>query len=129
MRFTSLSKFFFASVLCLLLGTYVQAQTGATKSLPVAEYYEGGQEKMLADIQKMTVYPPMAKRNRIQGECVVAITLEENGKITNQKLIKGIGGGTGDEAMRVVSQLKFKAPGYRFDTFVPVKFALSQASK
>jgi protein TonB len=98
----------------------------AEKTLPVAEHYEGGREALLADIQKNLQYPPVAKRNRVHGECVVAFTLEENGKMVNQKLIKNIGGGCGEEAMRIVRNLKFKAPGYRVDATVPVRFDLQQ---
>ena len=96
------------------------------KTLPVAEHYEGGKEALLADIQKNLQYPPMAKRNRVHGECVVAFTLEENGKMVNHKLIKNIGAGCGEEAMRVVRNLKFKAPGYRVDATVPVRFDLQK---
>lgn len=116
-------KFLLPLLLVLLAGGFVNAQTSA-KVLPVAEFYEGGQEAMLADIQKMLVYPPMAKRNRVQGECIVSFVLEADGKISTQQLIKNVGAGTGDEAMRIVKSLKFKAPGYRFNATVPVKFSL-----
>jgi protein TonB len=111
-------------LLALFVAGFAQAQKASTKGLTVAEFYEGGQEALLADIQKMLIYPPMAKRNRVQGECIVAFVLEEDGKISNQQLIKGVGGGTGEEAMRIVKSLKFKAPGYRFNASVPVKFSL-----
>jgi len=100
----------------------VQAQTA--RVLPVAEYYTGGQDKLLADIQRMIEYPPTAKRNRMQGECLVNFVLEADGRIANQKLVKEIGGGCGAEALRVVSQLKFNAPGYRMDVGLPIKFSL-----
>ena len=99
------------------------------KVLPVATHYEGGQEALLADIQKMLQYPPMAKRNRIEGECIVAFTLDKDGKATNYKIIKNIGGGCGDEAMRVAKSLKYKAPGYKVDLTVPVKFTLPRPGK
>jgi protein TonB len=113
---------------CLLLAFgaaffQANAQTGK-RVLPVAEYYEGGQEKLLADIQQMIQYPPTAKRNRIQGECLVNFVLEADGKVSSTKLIKEIGGGCGVEALRVVNQLKFKAPGYRMDVGLPVRFSL-----
>ena len=111
-------------LLWVLLGTAVLTVQAQTRSLPVAEYYEGGQEKLLADIQKMIEYPPTARRNRIQGECLITFVLEADGKISGQKLVKEIGGGCGAEAMRIVNLLKFKAPGYRVDVGVPVKFAL-----
>lgn len=117
-------KFLLVVLLALCtVGFAAQAQTNK-RVIPAAEYYEGGQEKLLADIQKMIEYPPTAKRNRIQGECLINFVLEADGKIANQKLVKEIGGGCGTEAMRVVSQLKFKAPGYRMDVGLPVKFSL-----
>lgn len=116
-------RFLLPLFLALLVGSFANGQT-ASKVLPVAEFYEGGQEVMLADIQKVLVYPPMAKRNRVQGECIVAFVLEADGKISNQQLIKNVGAGTGDEAMRIVKGLKFKAPGYRFNATVPVRFTL-----
>ena len=80
----------------------------------------------MADIQKMLQYPPMAKRNRIEGECIVAFVLEKDGQAVNYKLIKNIGGGCGDEAMRIAKILKFNAPGYRVDLTVPVRFTLQR---
>jgi periplasmic protein TonB len=125
MRNKSVFLLFFA----LLISTITFAQNSAgsrEKVLPVAEHYEGGKEALLADIQKNLQYPPMAKRNRIHGECVIAFTLEEDGKMVNQKLIKNIGAGCGEEAMRIVRNLKFKAPGYRVDATVPVRFDLQK---
>lgn len=121
-----MKKVLWIFVLTLLVSAPVWAQKGGTNNaMPVAEFYAGGREALLADIQKSLVYPPVAKRNRVHGECIVAFTLDENGKILNQKLIKQIGGGCGAEAMRVVKNLRFKAPGYRVDATVPVRFTLS----
>lgn len=105
---------------------HVQAQS-ATKVIPIAQHYEGGQEALLADIQKKLQYPIMAKKNRIQGECIVSLSLDKDGKPEDYKLLKNIGGGCGDEALRVVKMLKFKAPGYRVDGSVPVKFSITPA--
>ena len=114
----------------LFMGLFcgVQAQSGG-KVLPVATHYQGGQEALLADIQKNLQYPPMAKRNRIEGECIVAFTLNKDGSASNYKIIKNIGGGCGEEAMRVAQSLKYNAPGYQVDLTVPVKFALSRPAK
>ncbi len=119
---------FLLTCFIFLFGSIAFAQTTTTseKTIPVAEHYQGGKEALLADIKKSLVYPPVAKRNRIHGECVVAFTLDENGKMLNQKLIKNIGAGCGEEAMRVVKTLKFKAPGYRVDATVPVRFDLTK---
>jgi protein TonB len=66
----------------------------------------------------------MAKRNRIQGECIIAFVLNEDGTTSGAKVVKNIGGGCGEEALRVVKLLKFKAPGFKMQTNVPVIFKL-----
>ncbi|MBD2767778.1 energy transducer TonB [Hymenobacter sp. BT664] len=102
-------------------GTGIQS---VGKAIPVAEYYEGGQEAMYAFIAKELKYPIMAKRNRIQGQCVVSFTLNPDGTMQGVKLVKQVGGGTGEEALRVVRLLKFKKPEYPILTSLPIVFKL-----
>ncbi|WP_375435841.1 energy transducer TonB [uncultured Hymenobacter sp.] len=98
---------------------------GVNKAIPVAEYYEGGQDAMYAFIEKEKKYPILAKRNRIQGTCVVSFTLTTNGTLENVKLVtKNIGGGLGEEALRVVRLLQFKKPDYAVLTSLPIVFKL-----
>ena len=92
--------------------------------IPVAEYYEGGQTAMYAFIAQELKYPLLAKRNRIQGRCIVSFTLNPDGTMSGVKLVKQLGGGTGDEALRVVRLLKFKKPAYPILTSLPVDFKL-----
>jgi protein TonB len=94
------------------------------KSIPVGEYYEGGQEAMYAFIGKELKYPLLAKRNRIQGTCIVSFTLNPDGTMSGVKLVKQVGGGTGEEALRVVRLLKFKKPEYPILTSLPIIFKL-----
>jgi protein TonB len=96
----------------------------AQKAIPVAEYYEGGQEAMYAFIYQELKYPILAKRNRIQGQCIVSFTLNTDGTLSGIKLVKGIGGGCGEEALRVVRLLKFKKPDYAILTSLPITFKL-----
>ena len=98
------------------------ASTG--KVIPVAEYYEGGQTAMYAFIAQEMKYPLMAKRNRIQGQCIVSFTLNPDGTMQGIKLVKQLGGGTGEEALRVVRLLKFKKPEYPILTSLPIGFKL-----
>ncbi|MBX0289956.1 energy transducer TonB [Hymenobacter sp. HSC-4F20] len=100
------------------------APAHAPKAIPVAEYYEGGQEAMYAFIEKELKYPIMARRNRIQGQCIVSFTLNTDGTMSGIKLVKNIGGGCGEEALRVVRLLKFKKPDYAILTSLPVTFKL-----
>lgn len=80
---------------------------------------------MYAFIEKEKKYPILAKRNRIQGTCVVSFTLTTNGTLENVKLVtKNIGGGLGEEALRVVRLLQFKKPDYAVLTSLPIVFKL-----
>ncbi|MBC7448498.1 MAG: energy transducer TonB [Hymenobacteraceae bacterium] len=97
---------------------------GSTKPLPVADHYEGGQQAMYEFIAKELKYPATAKRNRIQGQCIIGFILKDDGSLENISVVKNIGGGCGEEALRVVRMLKFKAPGYAIKTSLPVMFKL-----
>ena len=94
------------------------------KTIPVAEYYEGGQDAMYAFINQELKYPVMARRNRIQGQCIVSFTLNTDGTLSGIKLVKQIGGGCGDEALRLVKLLKFNKPDYAVLTSLPITFKL-----
>ncbi|ABG59967.1 energy transducer TonB [Cytophaga hutchinsonii] len=102
----------------------IQAQTAPTKVVPAAQYYEGGQTAMYEFINSHVLYPAVAKRNRIQGECIIGGVLEADGTMTNVTVVKNIGGGCGEEAARVVKLLKFRAPGFKSQTSIPVYFKL-----
>ena len=56
--------------------------------------------KFLASNMK---YPPDARRNGIQGNVLIKIAFDKEGKIIRSRLVKGIGGGCDEEAMRVVN--------------------------
>ncbi|HSI90270.1 MAG TPA: energy transducer TonB [Adhaeribacter sp.] len=96
----------------------------ANKAIPIADHYEGGQAAMYEFINSNLQYPMMAKRNRIQGQCIISVTLNADGTTTNMRILKNIGGGCGEEALRVVKLLKFNAPGYSIQTGIPVNFRL-----
>jgi protein TonB len=94
------------------------------KEIPVAAYYEGGQAAMYDFIAKELKYPLMAKRNRMQGRCIVSFTLNPDGTMQGLRIVKQVGGGTGEEAARVVRLLKFKKPEYPILTSLPIDFKL-----
>ena len=95
-----------------------------SKALPVAEHYEGGKEAMYEFIGKELKYPALAKRNRVQGECIIGFTLNEDGSTSGFKVLRNAGGGTGEEALRIARLLKFNAPGYGMNVSIPINFKL-----
>jgi protein TonB len=91
---------------------------------PIAEHYEGATAKLKEDIHAAIVYPPTAKRNRIQGTQNIKVTLMPDGTLTNFRCLNSLGGGCCEEATRVIKTLKFKAPGYQANYTIPVRFKL-----
>ncbi len=78
----------------------------------VEEYPEfpGGMAAWAKFIQKNLRYPYMAQENGIQGKVYVSFVVETDGSISNVNLVKGIGGGCDEEAMRVIKKSpKWKA--------------------
>ena len=56
----------------------------------------------------------------------MSFTLNPDATLQGVKLVKQIGGGTGEEALRVVRLLKFKKPAYPILTSLPIVFKLGQ---
>jgi periplasmic protein TonB len=115
----------FLTLLIAVMALNAEAQTvKPNKVIPVAEYYPGGQDSLYAFINKKIIYPSVAKRNRMQGECVISFNLTSDGRIENVTIVKNIGGGTGEEAVRIVKLLKFKGPGFAKNFSLPIIYKL-----
>ena len=92
--------------------------------------FPGGTAKLLEYIQKNMKYPMMARESDIQGKVYVQFVVEPDGSISNVQVLRGIGGGCDEEAVRVVQSMpKFK-PGkqrgqpVRVQYMVPIVFKL-----
>lgn len=92
--------------------------------------FPGGMQKLMNFLGKNIKYPAKAKMKRIQGNVLVNFVVEADGSITNLKVIKGIGGGCDEEAIRVLSTMPKWNPGKQLGKPVkvsynlPVKFSL-----
>jgi protein TonB len=89
------------------------------------------EEKMMRFIHESIKYPTAARDNGIAGMVVVQFVVEKDGSITNVKILRDIGGGCGDEAVRVVNSMPIWNPGkqrgrpVRVMFTLPVKFVLA----
>ncbi len=83
----------------------------------------------IAAIQKKIVYPEIAKRAGVQGRVYVKAYVDESGKVSKVELIRGIGAGCDEAAMKAVNSVMFK-PGkqrgksVKVQVTVPVLFKL-----
>ncbi len=77
----------------------------------------------LEALQKEIKYPERALRANIQGRVFVQFIVNERGEVENPVIVRGIGGGCDEEAIRVVSKAKFN-PGMQRGRPVRVQYNL-----
>ncbi|TVQ00536.1 MAG: energy transducer TonB [Balneolaceae bacterium] len=77
----------------------------------------------LGELQRQIRYPEMARRAGIEGRVYIQFIVNERGDVENPTVMRGIGGGADEEALRVVSQAKF-SPGMQRGRPVRVQYSL-----
>lgn len=77
----------------------------------------------LASIYEKINYPEKARLAGIEGTVVVQFIVNKNGEVTNAEVIRRIGGGCDEEALRVVKQITFK-PARQRERYVRVKMSI-----
>lgn len=86
--------------------------------------FPGGEGAMYAYLGNNMKYPPIARDNNIQGRVYVSFVVEKNGKITDVRVLRGIGGGCDEEAIRVVNSMPGWSAGKQRGKAVRVRFNL-----
>ena len=77
----------------------------------------------LAALQRKVSYPEMARRAGIEGRVTVQFIVNEQGRVENPRVIRGIGGGCDKEAVLAVLKAKFQ-PGLQRGRPVSVRYTL-----
>lgn len=77
----------------------------------------------LGDLQRKVRYPEMARRAGIEGRVTVQFIVNEQGKVENPRVIRGIGGGCDEAALDAVKQASF-SPGMQRGRPVRVQYSL-----
>ncbi len=97
------------------------------------EKMQCAQKKMLEYVYKNIKYPAIARENGIQGRAVIQFVVEKDGKITDAKILRDPGAGTGAEALRVVEAMNDLperwTPGKQRGKPVRVQFTLPVSFK
>jgi periplasmic protein TonB len=92
--------------------------------------FPGGESELNKFIKKNLKYPPAALRNGLEGLVVVQFVVNREGEISDVAVVKKLGGGTDEEAMRVVKMMPKFAPAKQngrpvsFRYTLPVRFGL-----
>ena len=86
--------------------------------------FPGGDRKLMEYIAKNINYPQEAKDKGIQGRVFVGMVVEKDGSVGEVKVLRGIGGGCDEEAVRVIKALPKWTPGKMKGEPVPVSYQI-----
>ena len=70
--------------------------------------FTGGKKAFNDFLKENIVYPEEAIQARVEGIVVVEFEVDDNGHVTQAKVLKGIGFGCDEEALRLVKLLKYE---------------------
>ena len=86
--------------------------------------FPGGQSAFAKYLSKNLRYPGTARENNIQGKIILSFVIEKNGQLSNIKVLRGIGGGCDEEAVRVLKKSPAWTPGVQNERSVRVAYTI-----
>lgn len=121
--------------LCLIMflafvsvNAYSQSDDEVYSLVEEAAQFPGGQEEMLKFIQDNRQYPDEAKSQNLHGRVIVSFVVEKDGSLSNVKVMRSLGSGCDEEAVRVINSMPKWKPGknsgkeVRTKMLVPITF-------
>ncbi len=94
--------------------------------------FPGGLQALYAYLGKVLKYPRMAQELNIHGTVIVGFVIEKDGSVSNVQILRGIGGGCDEEALKAIQNMPKWNPGkmgthpVRVRYTVPVRFRLNK---
>ncbi|MEY4877386.1 MAG: hypothetical protein RL708_2536 [Bacteroidota bacterium] len=95
----------------------------------------GGEAALMKFISANIKYPESAKNENMEGRVIVSFVVTTEGKLTDLKVLRDIGGGCGEEAIRVLKLSPDWKPGMQngkkvnVKMVLPIKFSLDNDNK
>ncbi len=97
--------------------------------------FPGGIEALMDFVGKNVKYPEQAKEKEISGRVFIGFVIEKDGSVNVVKVLRGIGGGCDEEAVRVIKAMpkwtpgKLKGQPVRVSYQIPINFKLDNPQK
>ncbi|MGE5496521.1 MAG: energy transducer TonB [Syntrophothermus sp.] len=86
--------------------------------------FPGGTSSLLSFINENIRYPEIARRVSIEGKVYVQFVVEKDGSLSHMEVIKSIGGGCDEEALRVCRLMANWLPGMQNGKAVRVRMVI-----
>lgn len=124
-----MKKLILLAAVALFCGTSAMAQTDEVDDavfvvVEKSPEFPGGDDSLYAFIGRNIKYPEAAKKNKIEGRVFVTFVIEKDGQVSSAKILRDIGGGCGEEALRIVNSMPKWKPGTQRGNPVRVQFNL-----
>ena len=84
--------------------------------------FHGGMDRFYKYLAASVKYPEEAIKNNIQGKVFLSFIVEKDGQLKDIKVERKLGGGTDEEAVRLLQNSPKWTPGYQDDEPVRVKY-------
>jgi TonB family protein len=104
-------------------------------SVEQAPGFPGGEKAFGQYLANNVKYPAKARENKTQGRVIVTFVVEADGSLTNARVIRGIGDGADEEALRVINASPKWTPGMqdgkkvKVQYTVPISFSLANTEQ
>ena len=86
--------------------------------------FVGGMEGLGKYLGDNLVYPKEAVANKVSGTVFVSFIINADGSVSDVQVLKGIGSGCNEEALRVVQRMPVWLPGKQSGQSVAVRYSL-----
>ena len=73
--------------------------------------FPGGDSELIKFFSQNLVYPEIAKRAEVEGKVILSFVVDKSGNIVDIKVLKSIGAGCDEEAMRILKIMPVWIPG------------------
>lgn len=128
-------------LIILIIGTIIKtgiAQNDVSNSLKIIEkpdqpaQFQGGMGAFGKFLQKNLKYPEAAQRTNVSGKIYMEFIVETDGTISNFNILKSVGFGVDEEAIRVLNlspkwiPAKYKGKNVRSRFTIPMSINLSE---
>lgn len=108
---------------------YAQSKAASKDTDPEPEFV-GGKPELQKYIDANLKYPEKAKSSKKEGVVYVSFTVTETGKVENAKIVRSVGMGCDEEALRLVNEMPVWKPGKEdgvvkaLPVVIPISFRL-----
>lgn len=124
------------STLILFIFCFVNIQESSAQSQEVHQKVDvmpipqGGMQGLMQFMGENLKYPSQAKEKGVEGTVIVSFVVQADGSVSSPEILRGIGAGCDEEALRVVKAFPNWTPGEKDGKKVntqmqlPVKYKL-----